>query len=106
MSERCIYALIDPRDGKVKYVGSSRLPKLRLYQHGRINPTEHRTPLVAWKKSMIDDGCKPIVRILEWSGSYRREGWWIRYFAKKGQPLTNSVIPAHIPPKVKYQLSK
>lgn len=85
-----IYCLVDPRNGKVCYVGHTAYPELRERQHQRLCKSEERNighgMYYQWKREVIESGHKPIFRMLE---SGKGEKWWVRYFAKHNQPLTN-----------------
>lgn len=85
-----VYILLDPRSGKCRYVGISNNPEKRYSSHilyEQKSPHKYR-----WVQSLLKIGLKPNLKILEicdentWSA---RERWWIRYFKKKEQPLTN-----------------
>lgn len=86
-----IYCLIDPRNGKVRYIGKANEPKKRLKDH--CNPARYKaTHKFNWIKQLRELGLKPYLRILEkvlikdWK---IREKHWIRYFIKKGFDLVN-----------------
>lgn len=94
----CIYILLDPRDGRVRYVGYTRCEAIRKRQHELLGPSEARryghTAYVQWKQGLLTAGLVPIFRIIERGDvTSSREGYWIRYFNKKNQPLTNAKIP-------------
>jgi hypothetical protein len=90
-----IYALVDPRDNLVYYVGLSINAENRLKGHlrGSIGSNQERKWLLDLKKV----GLVPTLRILEKieSGSEahalacEKELFWIRELARQGQPLLN-----------------
>lgn len=90
-----IYALVDPRDGRVRYVGKANDPARRMSLH----VTELRRPYVAtnkakldWLSEVISAGLRPEVLILEeviseaWQESERR---WIAKMREQYHDLTN-----------------
>ena len=88
-----IYALIDPRDQSVRYVG-----KTRQSLKGRLNGHVHdyhrkNNPCANWLKKLIRMGMSPIISLLEevpteiWQEA---EQFWIAYFRSIGARLTNS----------------
>lgn len=85
-----IYCLLDPFDGRCRYVGVSNDPNRRLKRHFKY---EDRNPYkFRWINKILKQDSYPILKILEtvnkdsWGN---RERWWIRFFRKKEQPLTN-----------------
>jgi hypothetical protein len=86
-----IYVLIDPDSGKCRYVGKSYDPLFRLNKHIRkkIDPKTHKE---RWINTLLDANKLPILKTIDcvvgddW---IRAERWWIRFFRKKRQPLTN-----------------
>ena len=86
-----IYALKDPRDGAIRYVGkTSRPPKVRLYFHlKKKQKTRNRT----WLQSLRDAELQAEIAILEelipqqdWR---ERERFWIAYYRSVGCDLNN-----------------
>lgn len=116
---RFIYVLIDPRDGLIRYVGRTDFPKNRESQHVRLFRWEKRddkhSAYLQWKRALFAEGHCPIFRIVDWELSGYRNGkivrdreskpewWWIRYFAKRGYPLTNAVVAQRTPQKIVRQ---
>lgn len=88
----CIYALIDPRTHKVRYVGKSDDPTLRLWAHlhNESRPNTHKS---RWIRQLVSEGFTPQLVILE---RVKSEDWqtaeikWIAHFRKAGSNLTNS----------------
>lgn len=87
-----IYCLSDPRTGEIRYVGKAVDTRKRLKSHLTEKP---HTRKGNWVKSMIRDGVKPELEILEtifdsddfdWQESER---WWIAYLRFIGCRLTN-----------------
>ncbi len=86
-----IYGLCDPRDGTLRYVGSTTMPLLmRLFMHctGGTNPQRR-----AWIQGIKTDGMKPEIFEIETVPVADRdtsEMFWIHYFHSIGCQLTNA----------------
>ena len=84
-----IYALVDPRDGGIYYIGKANDLEKRLYQHLRRDVNRHKC---RWLESLARDGLAPTVRILE---TVPADEWaeaeikWIAKGRGEGWPLTN-----------------
>lgn len=85
-----IYALVDPRDDAVRYVGATTNPKKRyaehMYENNRREIYKHR-----WVTKLRADGLRPQMIILEenpidWAEAERR---WIAHYRAAGARLTN-----------------
>ncbi len=87
-----IYALIDPRDGQVRYVGRSVNPKRRYLAHlgiSRSDPNEHKK---SWIRVLQNASMRPILKVLEEvakEDAPGRELWWIQHGRDAGWNLTN-----------------
>ncbi|HKR01468.1 MAG TPA: GIY-YIG nuclease family protein [Pyrinomonadaceae bacterium] len=89
-----IYALIDPRDGKIRYVGKAKDLKRRIWNHtvpSKLSGTCHRQN---WLRQLRSEKLKPAVQILEtlpensdWTQVERK---WIRELRAKGFDLVNT----------------
>lgn len=88
-----IYALVDPRNDAVRYVGRAYEPQIRLKAHLRseraANPAKYR-----WLRELERHGLFPRMEILE--GVYGsledadgHERVWIQHFINAGAELTN-----------------
>jgi DNA-binding XRE family transcriptional regulator len=104
MKPRQVDALIDPRDGTVRYVGVSKEVQTRLAQHIRETQNAKRE----WLSELKESGLSPEVEILETiemegdidTSSLEREQYWINALLQSGAPLTNiSGIPRAQPRK-------
>ena len=62
-----IYALHDPRNGDVRYVGKSTNPKRRLADHLYASKTAACTPLHFWIQDLSALGLAPEQRIILWA---------------------------------------
>jgi len=88
-----IYALVDPRNGAIRYVGRAYEPQVRLRQHLNdvctSNPAKYR-----WLRELKRSDLRPRMEILEGvEGTLQdadaRERVWIRHFLDNGADLTN-----------------
>lgn len=89
-----IYALSDPADGEIRYVGfTSKTVKRRLIEHiseAKEGKLSHR---FNWIRSVLSAGRKPVVQILEivdkdsWA---EKERHWIRTLRGEGKKLVNA----------------
>jgi hypothetical protein len=85
-----VYALIDPRDQLVRYVGWAYNPTRRLQDH-LDEARRKETHKAQWIRQLIEFGLKPSVVVLEtgtgvWGDAERR---WIAKFVTDGADLTN-----------------
>lgn len=84
-----IYALADPRTGRVRYVGKANDPEQRLAQHRHGDGRNgHKNN---WIRQLRRAGLCPVLHILQecaddWAD---RERYWIAYHRAAGEPLTN-----------------
>lgn len=72
-----IYALLDPRDNKIKYIGKSKDPKTRFRKHltQKGNTFKHK-----WISFLLDNSMTPILNIIEKCSESiidEREKYWI-----------------------------
>ena len=102
-----VYALLDPRDQSIRYIGMSRQPEKRLREH--MKDTNHKQKH-AWLKELKAQGLEPIVKIVEKAGkdrkqAFSRETYWIHHYLEQGALLFN--VPHHERRSIKkYQQSK
>lgn len=88
-----IYALIDPRDNQVRYIGKSDAVCRRFKEHQSDIKSASNNKKIAWLKKLSKLGLQPRVVIIEtisklvWAET---EIEWIRYFRSIGARLTNS----------------
>lgn len=88
-----IYALVDPRDGEVRYVGKTQAPAHRLIRHlwdarNGLDQT-HRS---RWIRQLLALGLAPEMRaieLVESSAAAAVERSWIASFRASGSRLTN-----------------
>jgi hypothetical protein len=80
MIKTFIYALIDPRDGLIKYIGKSNNPTKRYYHHLAETKQDFKTKKCNWLRKLLKENKKPTLEILEecnvnlW---HEREIYWI-----------------------------
>jgi len=90
-----IYALVDPRDGRHRYIGKADNPVLRLQKHLQPKRLSGKTHKEVWLRSVLASGQSPRMEILasvkktEWEIA---EKYWIAYFSAYGEDLTNSTL--------------
>lgn len=84
-----VYALVDPRNGKVCYVGhtTQSLDK-RLSNHLAAAKRSPGRPVCTWINELAEQSCSPVVRTLELVGPdlgwESRERWWIAHYRQIG----------------------
>ena len=87
-----VYALVDPDDHLIYYVGQTSRPKGRLAWHLFKWPL--RSAKAAWMQSLKDRGKQPIMQMLEIITSREealaREQRWIKHWLQQGMPLVNA----------------
>lgn len=95
-----IYALVDPRDQTIRYVGVSNDVKRRFYEHLQcigIGQQERR-----WIEELDRRRLAPIIQILETieissnqrDVAHKRERYWINEMLRRGCSLLNHSIEA------------
>jgi len=87
-----IYALVDPNDGAIRYIGKSDNLQLRYYNHICYSKTsyDHKSN---WIKKLRANNQQPELIIVEkvlYSQWQEREKYWIDFYKLKGCDLTNS----------------
>ena len=85
-----IYALIDPRTDKIRYIGKSIHPELRYEQH--LNEKEINKGKIGWIDGLRIRDLQPEMKILEVANEKnwdKRERWWIERGLEFGWPLLN-----------------
>jgi predicted GIY-YIG superfamily endonuclease len=86
-----IYALTDPRTDKIGYIGITKNLKQRFNQH--VNSQGSNSEKDSWIQQLLYDGLIPSIRVLETVENediaYKREAYWIQYYIRLGEQLTN-----------------
>jgi len=91
-----VYGLIDPRSGKLFYVGSTKDLGERWYMHISEMRSAMKAPSQNDKcvviRGLLDAGLYPDIRVLELTNEENRknrETYWLRRFVSSGVLLTN-----------------
>jgi hypothetical protein len=86
-----IYALVDPRDGALRYIGVTKGPVLfrvdRHYHDSRV-----KTPVGGWVFELRRAGYRPDWFVVEYADGFAwrdAESFWIGYFRMIGADLLN-----------------
>jgi len=95
MNTASVYALTDPRDGVIRYVGYSKNPVHRYRGHikeAKNFTGEHRTHKICWIQLLLRKGLEPQLVILQVdvSDPATAEMQWIYKLRRRGCNLTNS----------------
>ena len=88
MGKAYVYTLEYP-EGNIRYVGQSKDPKKRYYDH--LRKSREGSKKVDWVQQVLREGHKPILKILEQveDKSYEWETFYISLFRSWGFELTN-----------------
>lgn len=81
-----IYGLVDPRDGKVRYVGKADDPQKRLKSHLREKDRKNKRKLL-WIEELAELGLKPSITYLQEVGPEdwgENETFQIEFFRSRG----------------------
>ena len=82
-----IYALVDPRDNRFRYVGKADNPKLRFSRHMQPKRLQVKSHKNTWLRGVLSIGVLPDLVILECVPRTRwqdAEKYWIAYFTAYG----------------------
>jgi group I intron endonuclease len=88
-----IYALIDPINGDVRYIGKTIDLKVRFRLH--LNQTWKNIHKNNWIKALLAQGKEPIMEVIETIPNSDDTDWqirethWIQFYRALGSPLTN-----------------
>lgn len=85
-----IYALVDPRNGDIRYVGKTIFPERRLTCH--INEKKSNRSKISWIAELRQEQLLPEMRILETCAETNwedREKHWIKHGHEVGWKLLN-----------------
>lgn len=91
-----IYALVDPRDSAIRYVGSTTSMAQRLQKHHGQQGSD-TTWRADWLRELHAAGLKTIVRVLEECDDalrLGREAAWIGKLRQEGATLYNKALSA------------
>ena len=85
-----IYALCDPRDGAIRYVGITRQPvQKRLNSHLREARQGKQLHSSRWLQQLLQQNKRPQIVVLEETTNHQREAFWIQRLHREGCQLTN-----------------
>lgn len=87
-----VYALVDPRDDTIRYIGMSKNVWRRYAMHLLI-PSKGAASKTAWIKRLKEIDLAPLLTILETAeteeDALKRETYWIKHYLKQDTPLLN-----------------
>lgn len=86
-----IYALVDPRDNSIRYVGVTTNLEERYFAH--LGQTEATANKREWMKSLRAEGLAPRMFVIETTtGKHAQEDekWWVAELESDGHPLLNA----------------
>jgi len=96
-----IYALNDPETGKTRYIGKSKNPQKRFWDHLSDQEQNHRTN---WIKSLCAHGLKPVLQIWDEVPEEYWQRWergYIQSFREAGFDLVNGTDGGDSGPSLK-----
>lgn len=86
---KTIYALIDPRDQAVRYIGATATPEKRLRMH--LSYSSRRIHQL-WISALLSLNLKPLFHVLEETEDAlwrEREKAWVKHYRERGADLLN-----------------
>jgi len=87
----CIYALVDPKTDRIRYVGKSTSAETRYFQH-ISEAGRNKNKLYSWIKQLLKSDLFPKLYILEKCTEEQlseKEKYWIKYLNDNGANLFN-----------------
>ena len=79
-----IYALCDPRNGEIRYVGRTEVCPTRRHEHHTwASKTGRQKPVNVWIRELLSEGWSPVIVILDRTDDPRAEKAWIKKLADK-----------------------
>lgn len=81
-----VYALVDPRNDKIRYIGISCDCEKRLKQHIKESKAGEKNHRCNWIRSLLSNGSYPILKIIEETSIENRnirERYWIKYYGRE-----------------------
>lgn len=86
-----VYALLDPRDAEIRYIGMTKNYARRIYKHLTLQGSGDR---INWLSELADIGLKAFPIVLEncetWSEADKAESFYFVEGLREGAPLLNS----------------
>lgn len=113
-----IYALVDPRDGEIRYIGKSSTGLKRPNTHMNANKlARDRTDKAGWLKALVLVGLRCEIRILErlehgfqldeserrWIAHGRANGWKLTNMTDGGDGLSGRVISEEVRARIREE---
>lgn len=93
-----VYALIDPRDWSIHYVGMTDNVYTRFQQHIRLQSNNEQKN--TWLQSLKDADVMVFMKTLETADNLedalQKEAYWIRHYIRLKSPLTNRYLPTSL----------
>lgn len=92
MKTKAIYAMIDPRDNEICYVGCSEDPDKRLWQHVQEAKQGNGREKGEWIRELLALDLLPRVKVLEFAedDAFKKEREWIHKIGNSSSRLTNT----------------
>lgn len=93
MTHWTIYALRDPRDGEIRYIGKTSMKLTRRVQAHLAMCSDEHNHRACWLRNLIASGFLPVYQILQMGEGEHwdvAERWWIKTGLDSGWHLTNS----------------
>jgi predicted GIY-YIG superfamily endonuclease len=97
-----VYALLDPRDNSVRYVGSTSQPQIRFRQHKQLTLKKRcrNYEKYLWEQRLRSLGLKPIWKTLETSEQTEEtreacEKKWINHYYLRADILNIDMVLCH-----------
>lgn len=87
-----IYALIDPRTSRIRYIGKAKNLSARLRSHVSAAANNAVTHKYCWIRSLLKSGLRPEIKIVETCSEENwkdKERFWIAHFLNEGADLAN-----------------
>lgn len=98
MGTTFIYALIDPRDNQIRYIGKTNNIKTRLKEHCTFCSLQSQTHKNNWVKLLLKENLKPEIEIVDEVNESEWQFWekhYISLYKSWGFKLTNSNDGGH-----------
>jgi hypothetical protein len=111
-TEVFIYALMDPRTAKIRYIGKTNNLNRRYSQHLKGRDDQKMTPARAWIKSLVNQGLKPNMMLID---SCAEDQWhdlerhYIKRFRDEGHDILNMAEGGnqpYCPPEIRKEIGK
>src|SRR5260370_18737051 len=93
-----IYALIDPRDSSIRYIGITDNPDQRLKEHlrGRGGNPPKRNWVYELRQLGLVPIMQPLETVLSLPAALERESFLIRHYLNSGNELVNLLVTPYL----------